>query len=623
MDSLLIAALLIPLGGFLFLMFSSDSIGRKGAGWIGSATVFASFVCFVVLLLQSLSAGEAPLTVTVGDWLKTAGIDASFTLHLDNLAFLMAFIITGVGFLIHVYSIGYMEEDSHCPRFFAVMNLFIFSMLLLVLADNLLLLFVGWEGVGLASYLLIGFWYQHEEAPPAATKAFVVNRIGDLGLLLGIILAFYTFGTSDIQKISEMAGGMQSGNAQTLTVLTLLLFVGAIGKSAQLPLYTWLPDAMAGPTPVSALIHAATMVTAGVYLVVRMDALFLTSPFTMNVVGIVGGLTALFAAICAIGQTDLKRVLAFSTVSQLGYMFLACGVGAFYFAMFHLMTHAFMKALLFLSAGSVVHRLHDTTEMSRMGGLAKKLPVTNICFLIGVLAMSGIPPLAAFFSKDLILEAEYARGFVFLFWIGVIAAVLTAFYLMRAYCLTFLGPTRVEKGLYDHLKEAPMVMVAPVCVLAILSAVGGFFGSGFNFVPFLESFLSPIGLTDTEKELSTHFDLSWEMIVAVGGALLGLGSAAYAYNKVGLRLLDAGKLLYKAFYIDEIYDAVFVKPLKALAAFFAGIFEIDVAGGLVRGAARLVSEASKLLHPIQSGQVRSYAAWMILGAVLLTVYLAL
>lgn len=561
------------------------------------------------------------INLTLFDWIPVPGINAPFSLHLDHLASWMTLIITGIGFLIHVYSIGYMDHDQDYVRFFAFMNFFIFCMLLLVLAANLLLLFVGWEGVGLASYLLIGFWYTRPEASPAATKAFVMNRIGDLGFLLGILLTLFAFGTSDINEISERVSKEFSAGSPLITIITLLFFVGAVGKSAQLPLYNWLPDAMAGPTPVSALIHAATMVTAGVYLVVRMRFLFILAPMTLNVVGVIGALTCLFAALCAVGQTDLKRVLAFSTVSQLGLMFLACGVGAFYSAMFHLTTHAFMKALLFLSAGNVVHMMDGTTEMVSMGGLAKKFTYTNWLFLIGVLAMSGIPPMAAFFSKDLILEVEALSGHNVLFWIAFIASALTAFYLARAYCLTFLGAPREEKSFFDRIKEARPVMIWTVSILGFLSIVGGLLGACFDCVPILERFLDEISLLPAERELSTHFAFSFDMVLAVLGGIIGVAAAAYIYIKYADRYMDVFPVLRKAFYVDEIYDFLFVRPLKALSRFIGSVVEPYFIDGALQGAVNVTQGTSRLLQFVQSGQIRSYVAWMVAGAVFVIVYL--
>jgi NADH-quinone oxidoreductase subunit L len=609
--------LFLPLIGFLVLLISSNIIGRKTSGLIVCSTIFISFLCFLTIILSYTNNDMSPQTLILYNWVPVESINADFSAHIDPLSLLMTLIITGVGFLIHVYSIGYMDHEEDIVRYFACMNLFVFSMLLLVLAANVLLLFVGWEGVGLASYLLIGYYYQRPAAAQAAVKAFVVNRIGDLGLLLGLLLTFQIFGTGDIVEISRRAPQEFPVGAPLLGALTLLYFVGATGKSAQIPLHTWLPDAMEGPTPVSALIHAATMVTAGVYLVVRLHDVFMLTPTTLHIVGAIGGLTALFAALCAIGQTDLKRVLAYSTVSQLGFMFLACGVGAFYAAMFHLTMHAFMKALLFLSAGNIIHMLHGETDMRKMGGLAKKLPITHCLFLIGILAMSGIPPLAAFFSKDLILEQEHLAGFDILFYIGLVASILTAFYLTRAYVLTFLGQSRAgEKS--KSVEEAPQVMLWPVSVLALLSILGGFLGFGFGKTALLEGFLAEIGITLFEP---IHALLSTETIMALVGALLGIGSAAYIYS----RYVDQSpiRFLRKAFYIDEIYDFVFVKPLEALARFIDNFLEPKFFEGSMNGVVDVTQKTAQKLQLMQSGQIRSYVAWMVLGLIMMIAYFIL
>lgn len=620
MNKLVYLGLFLPLLGFLFLVASSRWINRNTTGIVACTSLLLSFLCFFTLFWMFESNEEAPLHLVLFQWIPIEGINTQFVLHLDPLSIWMGLIVTGVGFLIHVYSIGYMDHDEGVVRFFAFMNFFVFSMLLLVLAGDLLVMFVGWEGVGLASYLLIGFWYANPEAAPAATKAFVMNRIGDLGFLLGLLLTLYTFGTSDIEEVSSRA---ETVDITTLTAITLLLFVGAIGKSAQLPLYTWLPDAMAGPTPVSALIHAATMVTAGVYLVVRLHALYILAPFTLNLIGIIGGATALFAALCAIGQNDLKRVLAFSTVSQLGLMFLACGVGAFYAAMFHLTTHAFIKALLFLSAGNVVHMMHGTTDMAKMGGLSKIFTYTHWLFLIGVLALSGVPPLGAFFSKDLILEVEAHAGYHTLFYVGLAASILTAFYLTRAYCLTFRGHSRVDRGLQGNLKEAPSVMLAPVFVLALLSMIGGLFGFSFTGIPLLENFLADIGVSAEEKALLTPDALlSYEAILAVLGGIAGIAAAAVLYTKYGTRFMRAFPLLRRTFFVDEIYNAVFVVPLQAASRVISSIFEPFVIGGTLQGVVKVTQGTSRLLQRVQGGQIRSYAAWMVIGAVLIVAYFA-
>lgn len=613
MALLTFSALFLPLFGFLVLLLRAFKITRHATAGIACGALFLSFVGFLLLLLSY----QTPETLVLYQWIPHPVLHANFALWLDPLSLTMALIITGVGFLIHLYSIGYMEEEKDYARYFALLNFFVFAMLLLVLASNLLLLFIGWEGVGLASYLLIGFWYEREEAAAAATKAFVVNRIGDLGLLLGLLLTFSLFHTSDIQEINSRAAQEFALGAPLLTLLTLLYFVGATGKSAQLPLHTWLPDAMEGPTPVSALIHAATMVTAGVYLVVRLHPLFLLAPMTLQVIGVVGGATALFAALCAIGQTDLKRVLAYSTISQLGFMFLACGAGAFYAAIFHLTMHAFMKALLFLSAGNVVHMLHGATQMKEMGGLARLLPKTHLAFLIGVVAMSGLPPLAAFFSKDLILEQEHLTGHEVLFYIGLLASILTAYYLTRAYCLTFLGTPKEETRRTVH--EAPPIMLWPVGILALLSLIGGFFGTKFGKMDILHSFLSPL-FTHEPPYPSTLF--TRETALALFGALVGMGSAFFLYTKFKEAFQSTLALLRKAFYIDSLYAFLFVGPLKAIATWIAKKWEPLVFEDSIEGVAYLTQRGASLLQTMQSGQIRSYMAWMVVGATLLLLYLS-
>lgn len=621
MLDLLYIGLFLPLVGFLLLVASASRIERRQAGIIACSTICLSLLCFLSLLAYYLHGGMHNEHVTLFNWIPINGIKADFTLHLDALSLLMALIITGIGFLIHVYSNGYMDHEADFARYFAFLNFFIFAMLLLVLAGNLLVLFVGWEGVGAASYLLIGFWYQRPSAAQAATKAFIINRIGDLGLLLGLILTFYLFGTGDIEEISQRVGQEFSVGAPLITLLTLFYFIGATGKSAQLPLYSWLPDAMEGPTPVSALIHAATMVTAGVYLVVRMHAVFLLAPLTMQIMGVVGAFTSLFAALCALGQTDLKRVLAYSTVSQLGLMFLACGAGAFYSAMFHLTTHAFIKALLFLSAGNVVHLLRGTTEMEKMGGLAKILPKTNGLFLIGVLALAGIPPFAAFFSKDLILEQEYLAGYHVLFYIGLAASILTGFYLMRAYCLTFTGVSRLNEQELKDIHEAPNVMLIPVVILAVLSIFGGFLGFTFNHYPLLEHFLVEIGINSIEKELHSGFVLTPETWIAIIGSFLGVIISALTYTRYVNRLGSTWNLLHRSFYLDDLYQKLIVNPLRIFANFINIFFEPQIFDGFVRGAVQVVQDIAKSLQKIQSGQIRSYMAWMVVGSVLLIIYL--
>lgn len=618
MSYAILLGLFLPLVGFLVLLFSSEVISRRVAGFIGCATVFISFICFSGLLYVYTHDGLSPISLTLYNWIPVKGINADFSLNLDPLSLVMSLIITGVGFLIHLYSNGYMDHDKDYARFFACMNFFIFSMLLLVLAENLLVLFVGWEGVGLASYLLIGFWYERPAAAKAATKAFVVNRIGDVGLLVGLLLTFATFGTSDINEVITRATQAFPQGGLLIILLAFLYFWGATGKSAQLPLYVWLPDAMEGPTPVSALIHAATMVTAGVYLVVRMHGLFLLAPETLHLIGIVGGVTSLFAAICALSQTDLKRVLAYSTISQLGLMFLACGIGAFYAAIFHLTTHAFIKALLFLSAGNVIHMMHGVTEMDKMGGLAKKFKTTNWLFLIGVVALSGIPPLSAFFSKDLILEQEYLAGFKVLFYIGLSASVLTAFYLTRAYCISFLGEPRSPEAKMAH--EAPSIMLGPVVVLAFLSILGGFLGFAITRTPILEGFLGEVGVTLAEKEPMINMLKSPETWLSIFGGLLGVGTAALMYTKYANRLGKPFALFKNSFYVNEIYWNGIVAPLKALSIAIVRFFEPWVFDGGIRLVSHGTQALSGAMQKVQSGQIRSYVAWMVIGIVLVMIY---
>lgn len=617
--------LFLPLISFIFLALSANKIGRLLAGIIGCTSILISFICFASILYHYTSHDFQPQLYTLYKWIPIEEINADFSLRIDPLSLLMTMIITGVGFLIHVYSNGYMDHDKDYARFFALLNFFVFAMLLLVLAGNLLLLFVGWELVGLASYLLIGFWYHKTSAAEAATKAFVMNRIGDAGLLTGLLLTFTLFGTSDYAEIFQKAGQGFAVGAPILVALTLLYFVGSTGKSAQIPLHTWLPDAMEGPTPVSALIHAATMVTAGVYLVVRMHPVFTLAPTTLQIIGTIGGVTSLFAAICATAQTDLKRVLAYSTVSQLGLMFLACGVGAFYAAMFHLTTHAFVKGLLFLSAGNVVHMMHDETEMGKMGGLHKIFTKTHWLFLIGALALSGVPPLAAFFSKDMILEQDYETGFKAFFILGLTASILTAFYMTRAYILTFWGKPNLDEKHFNALKEAPAVMLIPVSILGILAVIGGALGFCFNCTTsILEGFLNEVGVKlAVPEELGWHFFFSPETLISIAGALLGVGTATYFYTKYKDKLGENIQLFKNSLYIDQIYDTIFTQPLKAFSKFIDDVIEPTVFQGSINFMTKTTQNIAKSLQQVQSGIIRSYVAWMVLGSVLLLVYFVL
>lgn len=612
---LFVIGLLTPCLSFLFLMAFADKLNRNTVSWIGCLSIFISFLSFTAITAHFVWEDLHPIHFHFWKWISVDQVQANIAFTIDPLSLTMALIITGVGFLIHVYSVGYTDHETDFARYFSCLNFFIFAMLILVLASELALLFVGWEGVGLASYLLIGYWYTKSSAAKAATKAFIVNRIGDAGFLVGLLLAFYLFGTSDVSTMSQKITQQFAVGAPIITLMTFLFFVGAIGKSAQLPLHIWLPDAMEGPTPVSALIHAATMVTAGVYLIVRMHDVYMMTPFTLYLVGAVGGITSLYAALSAIGQTDLKRVLAYSTVSQLGLMFLACGVGAFYAAMFHLTTHAFVKALLFLAAGNVVHMMHGVTEMKKMGGLKVIFDKTHWLFLIGVLALSGIPPFAAFFSKDLILEQEHTTGHDVLFYVGLATSTITAFYLMRAYLLTFGGKLRHA---INGLHEAPKVMLLPVSMLALLAILGGLLGYRYGRKPPLEDFLDEINIT-VAKPYGNIF-LAWETWLAFAGAIAGIGVAVWLYKKYAEALSKPIEILKNGFYLDQIYTRMVQTPLRELGRYISEILEPKVFEKSLKVTTRGTQVVSHYLQRAQSGEIRSYVAWLVLGGVFFVFY---
>ncbi|MBM4302639.1 MAG: NADH-quinone oxidoreductase subunit L, partial [Deltaproteobacteria bacterium] len=539
---------------------------------------------------------------------------------------IMLLVVTGVSTLIHIYSIGYMHDDEGFYRYFAYLNLFVFAMLLLVSANNFLLMFVGWEGVGLCSYLLIGFWYEKKSASDAGKKAFVVNRIGDFGFLLGIFLIFWTFGSVNFTEVFPLAAKYPMGSG-VLTAITLLLFLGATGKSAQLPLYTWLPDAMEGPTPVSALIHAATMVTAGVFMVARCSTLFVLAPISMTAVAAVGALTAIFAATIGMTQFDIKRVLAYSTVSQLGYMFLACGVGAFTSGIFHLMTHAFFKALLFLGSGSVIHGLHGEQDMRKMGNLKKYMPITYWTFLLATLAIAGIFPFAGFFSKDEILFHSLVSGH-YVFWgIATAAALITAFYMFRAVFMTFCGESRVDPHVHPH--ESPPLMTVPLMTLAGLSVVGGLVGipiiQGANrFKDFLAPSITPMV---HEVHAPVWFEITMMMFaMAVAGAGIYMAYKMYLKRpelpeKVIEKIPVIYDLVYNKYYVDEIYDATVVEPIKNGSDFLWHGVDENIIDGAVNGSATTVGWLSSHLRKLETGFVQSYALAILIGAVLVTGYL--
>jgi NADH-quinone oxidoreductase subunit L len=619
---------LLPLLGFVFNGLGRNVLSKSVIGFIGTFLVFVSFGISLSAFMEIHSSGKA-INVVLYNWIDAGTLHIPFAFLVDQLSAIMLLIITGVGTLIHLYSIGYMHDDAGFGKFFAYLNLFIFFMLLLVLGSNYVIMFIGWEGVGLCSYLLIGFWYTNPAYADAAKKAFIMNRIGDLGFLIAIFLMANMFDSVQFAGIFPKVSLMHPG-FWTLTLVTMLLFVGATGKSAQIPLFTWLPDAMAGPTPVSALIHAATMVTAGIYMIARSSVLFVWAPATMDVIAYVGLATALFAALIALTQTDIKKVLAYSTVSQLGYMFLGLGVGAFTGGFFHVITHAFFKALLFLCAGSVIHAVSGEQDMRNMGGLWKKLPVTAWTMLIGTIAIAGIPPFSGFFSKDEILAHVYEHSKV-MYGIGVFTAMLTSFYMFRLIFLTFFGKFRGTSEQEHHLHESPASMTVPLVVLAILSMVGGMIG-----VPHalgghheLAHFLAPvfkyaIGKEGAELSASTEMTL---MAISVGGAILALIYAYIKYVKnshVPVRDGEERGLLatlsYNKFYVDELYDMLFRKPLDAASDFLYKVVDKMGIDGIVNGIGAAPVEGSKGLRLLQSGNVGFYIFMMVVGIIAVLVY---
>ena len=655
---------LLPFAGFLLNGILGSRLPRRLTTIIGILAPLGSLALVLNAAISSsvsaaaTCAGCGPATAitlpyvetAARPWLAIGPIHADFSIVLDQLSLVMLLVVTGVGFLIHVYSIGYMHDDPGYARYFSYLNLFLFFMTVLVLAGNILLLFVGWEGVGLASYLLIGFWFQKNSAADAGKKAFIVNRIGDFGFLIGIFLLLANFGTLSFSDMRVSLALNTAWHGGTLTVICLCLLVGAAGKSAQLPLYVWLPDAMEGPTPVSALIHAATMVTAGVYMIARTHFLFDRSPFALATVAIVGAATALFAATMGLVQNDIKRVLAYSTISQLGYMFLACGVAAYSAAIFHLVTHAFFKALLFLAAGSVIHALGGEQDMRKMGGLRTKLPVTFWTMTAAVFAICGIPPFAGFFSKDAILYAAFLQGTLgkILWFVGFVTALITALYMFRLWYMTFFGQgprtssvsghdfsranstSKVEGALapdeFPHLHESPWSMRAPMAVLALLCVCGGWIG-----IDRFTEYLAPsVGLHRTVSTGSIGLELIL-MFAAVALALEGWLIIDKYYRRKPARPAQLAaampgvyKLLVNKYYVDEIYGAVIVKPLLAGSRYILG-WAVDTAilGGLAWLLAGIASLAGAILQRWQSGNLRSYAAWLALGAAAVLLFVLL
>jgi len=624
---------LLPLAAFLVLGLGGSRI-KDRAHLVAVPAVLLSLVLALAAFFEVVSGSV--ISVPLYTWLTSGDLDIHIGLHIDRLTAVMLLLVTGVSSLVHIYTIGYMHGDSGYARFFSYIALFTFSMLMLVLADNLLQLFIFWEAVGLCSYLLIGHWYERASACAAATKAFLVNRVGDFGFMLGLLLVWYHFGSLNyldifpaIHEATDLTmnllgpfGGVW--DVSVFTLIALLLFTGAVGKSAQVPLHVWLPDAMEGPTPISALIHAATMVTAGVFMVARLAPIYNLSPTAMSVVAVTGAVTMLLGATIALTQTDIKRVVAYSTVSQLGYMIMACGLGAYASGMYHLLTHGAFKALLFLGCGSVIIALHHEQDMRHMGGLKDKLPITYWTFVVGSLALAGFPLTAGFFSKDDILVSAWSSGTLgqVLSILGLLTALLTAFYSFRLVFATFWGPSHVEPHHATHIQEPSRTMTTPLLILAVFSVLTGYLG--------IPSFLEPVFSTGQDTATQHGSDALMIMLAATAMGLLGIASAYYVYvlnPDLPERLATRWKVLYQAslnkWYVDELYDYLFVRPTLKTASELWKRVDVEVIDGAVNGIARAIAWGGWLLRLIQSGQTQHYALAMALGIVVLTAYLLL
>jgi len=631
---------IFPLIGFLINGLFGRRFSEKAIGWIGAGSVGASFLVAVSIFFEliKLAPGSRSIQIIIYSWIWSGDLNVPVGFLVDPLSMIMIMVVSGVGCIIHVYSIGYMHGEIGFRRYFSYLNLFVFNMLILVSANNFLLMFVGWEGVGLCSYLLIGYYYQKKSASDAGKKAFVVNRIGDFGFLIGMFLIFTVFGTFNYVDVFSVATEKLTQGGVLVTLITLLLFVGATGKSAQIPLYTWLPDAMEGPTPVSALIHAATMVTAGVYMVSRCSVMFAMAPISLTVVAIIGGLTALFAATIGMTQFDIKRVLAYSTISQLGYMFMACGVGAFTSGIFHLMTHAFFKALLFMAAGSVMHAMSGELDMRKMGNLRKKLPYTHWTYLFGTLAIAGIFPFAGFFSKDEILYYSMQKHFIF--WIiGAVAAVMTSFYMFRSVFMTFYGKSRVEHDVAHHLHESPPLMTVPLMILAFLSLVGGFVGipvieGAQRFGNFLDPVFAPAkAIIEHGAHHAGHHSVTAELVlmaVSLGIAIFGLLLARFMYitspetpGRIVDRFSGLHRLVYNKYWIDELYDFLFVNSIVEFSKLLWKKFDEAVIDGVVNGVGAVTQAFGSVLRLLQTGFVKDYALSVLVGAIVVIGFLLL
>ena len=616
---------LCPFVGFLFNVFFGKSISKDSSGLIGTLTVIVSFAASIYFFLL-INQSDKPVQIALFDWIQVSNFKVSFGFLLDQLSVLWLLFVTGIGSLIHLYSISYMHDDENLHKFFAYLNLFVFFMITLVVGSNLLVMFIGWEGVGLCSYLLIGFWHKNQDYNDAAKKAFIMNRIGDLGLLIGLFIIASMFNSLDFVTIKQLVfEGKFDENSKWLGVATLCLFIGASGKSAQIPLYTWLPDAMAGPTPVSALIHAATMVTAGIFMITRLNYLFDLTPQILNIIAIVGAVTALVAASIGLVQNDIKKVLAYSTVSQLGLMFLAIGMGAYNVAVFHVITHAFFKACLFLGSGSVIHAMGGEQDMRKMGNLRKAMPITFITMLVATLAISGIPPFAGFFSKDEILITAFHNN-IPLFIIASLASIMTAFYMFRLLYLTFFKSFRGSDHQKEHLHESPALITFPLIVLGILSLVGGLISLPEN--SWLNRYLEPIFINVGREEHifgSTEYIL---MTVAVIGGLIGIVLAYSKYIKQSNvpvaddQITGFSKILYNKFYVDEFYTAIIVTPLNRLSLFFKNTVEVALAQ-TITGLANITNLIGVAGQRVQSGSVGLYLFSFVIGVVGILIYLFL
>jgi NADH-quinone oxidoreductase subunit L len=622
--SLVLVLLLAPFLGFLFNVFLGKKAGKSIVGIVGTLSVVVSFAVTLYLFGYNQVKPEA-VVINLFDWISFQRFDVSFGFLIDQLSLIWLLFVTGIGSLIHLYSISYMHDDEKMHSFFAYLNLFIFFMITLVIGSNLLMMFIGWEGVGLCSYLLIGFWYKNQDFNDAAKKAFIMNRIGDLGFLIGIFIVGSLFNTLDFTSLKNIITTASDINDLWIAIAALALFIGAAGKSAQIPLYTWLPDAMAGPTPVSALIHAATMVTAGIFMITRLNFLFDMAPSVQNIIAIVGAVTALVTATIALVQNDIKKVLAYSTVSQLGLMFLALGLGAYEVAVFHVITHAFFKACLFLGSGSVIHGLHGEQDMRKMGGLKKAMPITFITMLIAALAISGIFPLAGFWSKDEILMTAFHENEA-LWVIGSIASIMTAFYMFRLIYLTFFNSFRGTEEQKHHLHESPSLITLPLIILAILSFFGGIISLPGN--SWLNEYLAPLFSKVAQEEHpfgTTEYVL---MAIATIGALIGIGIAYKKYLKDNTipsedaEISGVSKVLYNKYYVDEAYDAIFVKPINVLSSFFRDSVETTLSA-LVFGLGKVTNEIALQGKKVHNGSVGLYLFAFVIGVVAIITYLFL